>query len=191
MRPKKKKKLSRWFWYAAEDENHRAGEELCSRLSLRRRQNSRHNTWRHLKGIHWTPSISLDGPSCFPLRANSSLLWITALSPEGIVKIHICYICNLYIHLCCAMLSNFSCVWLCDSTDCSLLGSSVHGISQTRILGWVAISFSRGSSWCRDRTCVSYVSCIVCIYILSHSLSLSGFSLLREREYMYPEGVIH
>ena len=38
--------------------------------------------------------------------------------------------------------------------------SSVHGISQARILKWVAISFSRGSSWPRDRTCVSYVSCI-------------------------------
>ena len=34
-------------------------------------------------------------------------------------------------------------------------GSSVHGISQTRILEWVAISFSRVSSQCRDRTCIS------------------------------------
>ena len=33
---------------------------------------------------------------------------------------------------------------LCDSIDCSLTGSSVHGISQARILEWVAISFSRG-----------------------------------------------
>ena len=35
--------------------------------------------------------------------------------------------------------------------DCSLTGSSVHGISQATILGWVAISFSRGSSWARDQ----------------------------------------
>ena len=35
---------------------------------------------------------------------------------------------------------------LCDPMDCSPPGSSVHGISQTRILEWVAISFSRGSS---------------------------------------------
>ena len=34
----------------------------------------------------------------------------------------------------------------CDPMDCSLLGSSVHGISQARILEWVAIFFSRGSS---------------------------------------------
>ena len=39
-------------------------------------------------------------------------------------------------------------------------GSSVHGIFQARILEWVAISFSRGSSWHRDRTCASCLSCI-------------------------------
>ena len=36
-------------------------------------------------------------------------------------------------------------------------GSSVHGILQARILEWVSVPFSRGSSWPRDRTCVSYV----------------------------------
>ena len=36
--------------------------------------------------------------------------------------------------------------------DCSPPGSSIHGISQARILEWVAISFSRGFSWSRDRT---------------------------------------
>ena len=44
--------------------------------------------------------------------------------------------------------------------DCSLVGSSAHGIVQARILEWVATSFSRGSSRPRDRTCVSCVSCI-------------------------------
>ena len=39
-----------------------------------------------------------------------------------------------------------SCLTLCNPADCNLLGSSVHGISQARILEWVAISFSRGSS---------------------------------------------
>ena len=42
-------------------------------------------------------------------------------------------------------------------TVCSPLGSSVHGISQARILEWVAISFSRGSSQSRDRTCISCI----------------------------------
>ena len=44
---------------------------------------------------------------------------------------------------------------LCDPTDCCLPGSFVHGISQARILEWVAISSSRGSSPPRDQTHVS------------------------------------
>ena len=47
---------------------------------------------------------------------------------------------------------------LCDPMDCSLPGSSIHGILQARILGWVAISFSRGSSWPGDRTRVSHIA---------------------------------
>ena len=43
-----------------------------------------------------------------------------------------------------------SCLTLGDPMDCSLPGSSVNGILQARILEWVAISFSRGSSWPRD-----------------------------------------
>ena len=45
---------------------------------------------------------------------------------------------------------------LCDSMDYSPLGSPVPGISQARILEWVAISFSRGSFQPRDRICVSW-----------------------------------
>ena len=44
--------------------------------------------------------------------------------------------------------------------DCSPPGSPGHGISQARILEWVAISHCRGSSQPRDGTCISYVSCI-------------------------------
>ena len=50
-----------------------------------------------------------------------------------------------------------SCPTLCDLMDYSLPGSSVHETFQSRILEWVAISFSRGSSWSRDWT---QVSCI-------------------------------
>ena len=49
-------------------------------------------------------------------------------------------------------------VWLCDPTDCSLPGSSVHGIFQAIVLEWVAIFFSRGSSQPKAQT---RVSCIV------------------------------
>ena len=50
-----------------------------------------------------------------------------------------------------------SCLPLCGPVDRSLPGSSVHGILQARILEWVAMPFSRGSTQPRDRTCVSYV----------------------------------
>ena len=49
------------------------------------------------------------------------------------------------------------CPTLCDPMDCSPPGPSVHGISQTRILEWVAISFSRASSRPRDGTRVSCI----------------------------------
>ena len=48
-----------------------------------------------------------------------------------------------------------SCPTLCNPMDCSLPGSSVHGILQASILEWVAISFSKGSSWSWDGTQVS------------------------------------
>ena len=51
-----------------------------------------------------------------------------------------------------------SCPTLCDPMDCSLPGSSVHGIFQARILEWVAISFSRESSQPRDQTRVSSIA---------------------------------
>ena len=47
---------------------------------------------------------------------------------------------------------------LWDPVDCSLPGLSIHGILQARILEWVAISFSRGSSQPRDRTQVSCIA---------------------------------
>ena len=50
------------------------------------------------------------------------------------------------------------CPTLCDPVNCSLPGSSVHGVLQARILEWVAISISRGSSWPRDRTRVSHIA---------------------------------
>ena len=50
------------------------------------------------------------------------------------------------------------CLTLCDPMDCSLSGFSVYGIFQAKVLEWVAISFSRGSSWPRDRTQVSHIA---------------------------------
>ena len=67
---------------------------------------------------------------------------------------------------CCCLITQL-CPTLCDPIDCSLPGSSDHGIFQARILKQIAIFYSRGSSWPRD--CI-HVSCISGIgrYILYH-----------------------
>ena len=52
------------------------------------------------------------------------------------------------------------CPTLCNPMDYSPPGSSVHGVLQAGILEWVAMPSSRGSSRLRDRTQISYVSCI-------------------------------
>ena len=63
-----------------------------------------------------------------------------------------------------------SCVILRDSMDCSPPGSSVHGTLQARILEWVTMPSSRGSSQLRDQNCISGISCIdrQVVYSLSH-----------------------
>ena len=54
-----------------------------------------------------------------------------------------------------------SCLTPCHPMDCSPPVSTAHGILQARILEWVAMPSSRGSSQPRDQTGISYVSCIV------------------------------
>ena len=61
-------------------------------------------------------------------------------------------------NLVCCLVTDL-CPTLCDPMDCSPPGFSVHGILvHSRILKWVAISFSKGSSWLRDWTCISCIS---------------------------------
>ena len=55
------------------------------------------------------------------------------------ISVYVCVLQSLQLYL-----------TLCDPMDSSLPGSSVHGIFQARILEWIAISFSRGSSQPRD-----------------------------------------
>ena len=50
------------------------------------------------------------------------------------------------------------CLNLCNPMNCSLSGSSIHGILQARILEWVAMASSRGSSRPTDRTCISCIA---------------------------------
>ena len=88
----------------------------------------------------------------------------------------------LLLFICYYCLVTKSCLTLCDPMDCSPPGSSVHEISQARMLEWVAIPSSRGSSQPRDRI---HISCIggrvLCswasreaplpIYLAAHGLS--------------------
>ena len=78
------------------------------------------------------------------------------------------YICGIDIGV------THSCPTLCDPMDCSLPGSSVHGIFQARVLEWVTIAFSRRSSWPRDQSIVGRCFTVwatreVCVYIYIHT----------------------
>ena len=67
-------------------------------------------------------------------------------------------LCNQTILPCCLVTK--SCLSLCEPMDCSPSGPSIHGILQTRLLEWVAMPPSRGSSQPRDQIHLSYVFCI-------------------------------
>ena len=105
---------------------------------------------------HVVPGIQYSSPSPLLLTRNSTVhnshMYRLASRNMGMRS-------SIYIafHCCFCCLVAKSCPTLRDPMDYSLPGSSVHGISQARILEWVAISFSRGSSQPRDRT---HVSCI-------------------------------
>ena len=74
------------------------------------------------------------------------------------VYIHTCTHALYYVHHACIR-SLFSHVWLfATHMDCSLPGSSVHGTLQARMLEWVAIPFSRGSTQPKDQTRVSCIA---------------------------------
>ena len=68
--------------------------------------------------------------------------------------LHILY--SMYIYCCCLITK--SCLILCDPMDCSPPGSFIYGIFQARILEWIAIPFSRGSSQPRDWTQFSCIA---------------------------------
>ena len=78
---------------------------------------------------------------------------------------------------CCCYVVTGSCPTLCNPMDCSLPGSSVHGIFQARVLEWIAISFSRGSSRHRDQTWVSHIAAR-CFTIWATGETSSLFKLL-------------
>ena len=86
------------------------------------------------------PEISASMTHSLQVRKRSTLLAVVSRFPK--VKVLVAQLCPT----------------LCDPMDCSLPGSSVHGIFQARILEWVAIPFSRRSSQPRNQTQVSCVA---------------------------------
>ena len=77
-----------------------------------------------------------------------------------------------WFSICACMLSHFSRVRLCDPMDYNPPGSSVHGILKTRILEWVAMPSSRGSS--RSRNWIHISFCLLPWQVNSLPLELPG-----------------
>ena len=72
-----------------------------------------------------------------------------------------CVLKQQWVCVCvCPCVCVLSCVQLFSTPWTVAHQTPLHGILQARILDWVAISSSKGSSWCRDRTHVSCISCI-------------------------------
>ena len=135
--------------------------------------------WCSLYWNHW----ALWPPACGKKEEEATLTFgdKTPKSPNGDFHFALCpFVC------CCYCIVVKLCPILCDPMGCSPSGSSVHGISQARILEWVAMPSSRRSSWPRDRT---HVSCtgrwvlyhwatwnlarFVCPFLLGHLLHSS------------------
>ena len=98
-------------------------------------------------------------------------------------------VCDWLISLCWWCLENesISCSVLSDSCDpmgYSLSGPSVHGILQARRLEWVAIPFSRGSSWPRDWTQFSHITGrFFTVWATRQALVISYMKILRRRDH--------
>ena len=78
----------------------------------------------------------------------------------------------------------FQCLYL-TLMNCSLPGSSDHGILQARILGRVAIPFSRGSSWPRDWTWVSCIAGVMRAYCIVKGTLVSALWWPKGRQILY------
>ena len=118
------------------------------------------------------PAQSINSPSLFPP-------WETQLS----VLMRVC-VWGEGVHA-------QSCLTLCNPMDCYPPGSSAHGIFQARILEWVAMPSSRGTSWLRDWTCTSYISCmgISCISCVGRQILYHSATWEAKLKPLYPSTI--
>ena len=123
---------------------------------------------RHLLCIFTYPTLSIGRmlPQFFFFLSERMNAWVSRVDFSN-EEYFSCHILRLWVH---AKLFQ-SCPTLCDPMDCTPPGSSVHGMLQVRILEWVAMPSSRGSSGPRDRTCISFNSCIAGRFFSTEPLS--------------------
>ena len=114
--------------------------------------------------LHWKGRVQpLDYQRSPNLNLHSINLFHSALYPASLALPASWHLLNLFpdssvLHA--HTRSIQSCLTLCDRIDCSLPGSSVPGISEARILEWLAVPSSWDSSLPRDQSFISCVSCI-------------------------------
>ena len=109
--------------------------KVCQTSTMKEQLENRQETWRDmsLKGVYrWQIST---------IKRCSTLLTIRELQTKTIRRCSVTQLCLI----------------LCNPVNYSPTGSSVHRIFLARILGLIAISSPRGSSWPRDRICVSCI----------------------------------
>ena len=110
--------------------------------------------------IHWHTHTQIELLSTFCSTFFPHLMYLTddfnsiyrSILSHGFITLWLLltYI-SAYLHVRAKSLQ--SCLTLCDPMDCGPPSSSIYGILQARILKWVAMPSSRGSSWPKDGTC--------------------------------------
>ena len=107
--------------------------------------------------------LGIPHPIC---RTDYRTAWVACFREDYLCKVPMCWpVRRVCVCVCVCVRVHTrsvtqSCLILCNPMDHSPPSSSVHRTFQARILQWVAISYSRGYSRPRDRTCISCVSCI-------------------------------
>ena len=115
---------------------------------------------------------------CFPSSTPDSFLSELGLRVATFIFSPVTRIGLRHVCVCAKLL--WSCPPLCGLTDCSLPDSSVHGISQARILKWVAMPSSRGSSLPRDRTRISYAPALASRFFTTSTTLEDMYTLIKK-----------
>jgi len=141
--------------------------------------------WCFDTGMHYAMMTTMDLINTFTTSHNYHVCVCVHLRTVEIYFITEFQICNTVCVLSVAQL----CPALCDPMDCNQPGSSVQGIFQARILEWVAIYYTGGSSQPRDQACMSCISWIG-RWILYHCVTweaLYNAAVLTVVTMLYPQ----